>query len=170
MSLRRFKVGTEVHVVQVDRDGACTIRGLAKNVHARVTQVGTGTFWVQLDPAEDADGAATARQHLVHLEAGDDRLWAFCDGDVYELETRPDGAVPSPQAEPAGALSPPMPATVLKILVKVGETVTKGDTLLLLGAMKMELPLLAPTDGIIDVIACSEGELVQPGSDLVTLR
>ena len=127
MSLRRFKVGTEVHVVQVDRDGACTIRGLAKNVHARVTQVGTGTFWVQLDPAEDADGAATARQHLVHLEAGDDRLWAFCDGDVYELETRPDGAVPSPQAEPAGALSPPMPATVLKILVNAPESNLLGS-------------------------------------------
>ena len=63
-----------------------------------------------------------------------------------------------------------MPATVVRILVSVGQDVEEGDPLVLLEAMKMELPLIAPASGVVEQIACREGELVEPGHPLVRLR
>ena len=65
--------------------------------------------------------------------------------------------------------SAPMPGVVLKILVKPGDVVTKGTPLVILEAMKMEHAIVAHTDGTVSAINCREGELVQPGVDLVTL-
>ena len=69
-----------------------------------------------------------------------------------------------------GAITAPMPATVLKVHVKAGAAVKKGDTLVLLEAMKMELPLRAPGDGTVAAVLCREGELVQADAVLVELR
>jgi 3-methylcrotonyl-CoA carboxylase alpha subunit len=66
-------------------------------------------------------------------------------------------------------MSAPMPGSVLKILVAPGDVVQKGAPLLILEAMKMEHQLTAPRDGTVAAVNCKEGELVQPGVDLVTL-
>jgi 3-methylcrotonyl-CoA carboxylase alpha subunit len=66
--------------------------------------------------------------------------------------------------------SAPMPGVVLKILVKGGDVVTKGTALVILEAMKMEHAIVAPSDGTVSAVNCSEGELVQPGFDLVTMK
>ena len=55
------------------------------------------------------------------------------------------------------------------ISVTPGDRVARGDTLIVLEAMKMELPLKAPVDGVIAAIACQVGDLVQPGIPLVEL-
>jgi 3-methylcrotonyl-CoA carboxylase alpha subunit len=70
----------------------------------------------------------------------------------------------------AGAITAPMPATVLKVHVSAGEPVKKGDTLVLLEAMKMELPLRAPGDATVAAVLCREGELVDADAVLVELR
>jgi 3-methylcrotonyl-CoA carboxylase alpha subunit len=67
------------------------------------------------------------------------------------------------------ALSAPMPATVVKVLARPGATVKKGDTLILLEAMKMELPLRAPADATVKAVHCAEGELVRPEQTLIEL-
>jgi biotin carboxyl carrier protein len=63
----------------------------------------------------------------------------------------------------------PMPATVARIQAQVGQRVTRGDTLLILEAMKMELPVRATSDGTVTTISCAEGELVQPGVPLIEI-
>ena len=75
-----------------------------------------------------------------------------------------------PAASAAGAITAPMPATVLKVHVKAGESVKKGETVVLLEAMKMELPLRAPGDATVAAVHCREGELVQAEAVLVELR
>jgi 3-methylcrotonyl-CoA carboxylase alpha subunit len=72
-------------------------------------------------------------------------------------------------AEGAQALAAPMPATVIKVLVKPGDRVAKGDTVVVLEAMKMELPLRAAGDGTVKAVHCREGELVQPETVLVEM-
>jgi acetyl-CoA carboxylase biotin carboxylase subunit len=72
-------------------------------------------------------------------------------------------------SESAQALTAPMPATVIKILAKAGDRVTKGDTVVVLEAMKMELPLRAAGDATIKAVHCREGELVQPDAVLIEL-
>jgi acetyl-CoA carboxylase biotin carboxylase subunit len=67
-------------------------------------------------------------------------------------------------------LTAPMPATVLKVPVKPGDTVRKGEVVVLLEAMKMELPIRAPSDAVVAAVACREGELVQADATLVELK
>ena len=63
----------------------------------------------------------------------------------------------------------PMPATVRKVLVGAGDTVRKNDVLIVLEAMKMELPVKATADGRVGKVCCREGDLVQPGVPLIEL-
>jgi acetyl-CoA carboxylase biotin carboxylase subunit len=67
------------------------------------------------------------------------------------------------------ALSAPMPATVIKVNVKEGDKVRKGDVVVLLEAMKMELPVRAPADAVVRAVRCRDGELVDADAILVEL-
>ncbi|MDQ6800841.1 MAG: acetyl-CoA carboxylase biotin carboxyl carrier protein subunit [Acidobacteriota bacterium] len=68
------------------------------------------------------------------------------------------------------SMSAPMPGVVLKVLASQGQKVTKGTPLIILEAMKMEHVIAAPRDGTVAAINCKEGELVQPGNDLIELQ
>jgi biotin carboxyl carrier protein len=87
---------------------------------------------------------------------------------VYEIA----GALAARRTRAAGhdALMAPMPATVRRINVAVGDAVNAGDTLIVLEAMKMELPIRAGVAGTVTALACREGELVQPGLALVEIE
>ena len=61
----------------------------------------------------------------------------------------------------------PMPGMVLNILVQEGDTVKKGDALLVLEAMKMENILKSPTDGVIKKIAAIKGSAVEKNQLLI---
>ena len=71
------------------------------------------------------------------------------------------------RASASTALMAPMPATVIRVQVKPGDAVSKGDIVLVLEAMKMELPIRALGEGIVAAVHCREGELVQPDTALV---
>ena len=94
----------------------------------------------------------------------------FVDGEVYEFAVE-DGAAPRARGarHALDAISAPMPAKVTVILVEPGQQVGKGDVLLKLEAMKMELPVRAPHPGTVKAVLCRAGELVQPGVALVEL-
>ena len=91
----------------------------------------------------------------------------FLDGEVFEFEVVRPGRKRSGSAH--GSLSAPMPATVVRVNTQVGASVKRGDTLLVLEAMKMELPVRATADGKVTAVHCRVGELVQPGSPLVEI-
>lgn len=59
---------------------------------------------------------------------------------------------------------------VWKITGKVGDTVKRGDTILILEAMKMEIPVVAPVDGTIGSISVSEGDSVKTGQTVATVQ
>ncbi len=105
------------------------------------------------------------KQVTVYVAGSEGDVWAFCDGQVYRQ--REDSKRPA-EAGRYESMAP-MPATVVKILVTPGQQVRHGDTLLVLEAMKMELPLRAPADGTVKAVNCREGELVQPDRALVEL-
>ena len=59
--------------------------------------------------------------------------------------------------------------TVWKIEVKVGQTVSSGETLVILESMKMEMPVEATEDGTVKEIRCKESQPVNEGDVLVVL-
>ena len=64
----------------------------------------------------------------------------------------------------------PMTANVWKVQVAVGDTVEEGDVVVILEAMKMEIPVEAEEDGCVAVIHCSEGGSVEEGDVLMVLE
>ncbi len=70
----------------------------------------------------------------------------------------------------SGGLKSPMPGKIFKVLKKIGDKVEKGETILILEAMKMEHSIRADVNGVIKKISFKEGELVQGGVILVELE
>ncbi len=67
-------------------------------------------------------------------------------------------------------VSSPMPGKILSVKKNVGDSVSKGDTILVLEAMKMENDIVAPEDGTIASIDVNEGASVEAGAVLATLN
>lgn len=79
-------------------------------------------------------------------------------------------AAPAPVAAAAGEkVSAPMPGTILNVLVKVGDTVTEGQNLMVLEAMKMENEMLAPKAGKVVQVAVTKGQSVATGELLAVI-
>jgi biotin carboxyl carrier protein len=94
--------------------------------------------------------------------------WVFLNGRVYTIATD-RGHARRASTDEADALAAPMPATVVKIEVAPGQTVTRDSLLIMLEAMKMELPIRSPRDGTVTAIHCRTGEIVQPGVPLLEM-
>lgn len=117
-------------------------------------------------PGEVRVGGGTGR--VAWVAAAGDVRWVYLDGEVYEIEVLRAGARRR-GGSGHGSLSAPMPATVVRVDVSPGTTVRRGDTLIILEAMKMELPIRAAADGVVTAVHCRPGELVQPGVSLVEI-
>ena len=84
----------------------------------------------------------------------------------------PAPAAPKAAKPAAGAnsVNAPMPGTILNVLVSAGDSVKKGQTLMILEAMKMENEIMAAQDGVIAGVHVSKGDAVNPGDALVSFQ
>ena len=79
-------------------------------------------------------------------------------------------ATPAPRPAAGGAgIKAPLPGVVLDIKVKVGDTVSKGQTVAILEAMKMENNINADRDGKVVSINVEKGQSIAEGTDIITL-
>ena len=82
----------------------------------------------------------------------------------------PVAAAPAPRPAAGGAgIKAPLPGVILDIKVKVGDTVTKGQTVAILEAMKMENNINADRDGKVVAINVEKGQSIAEGTDIITL-
>jgi acetyl-CoA/propionyl-CoA carboxylase biotin carboxyl carrier protein len=109
------------------------------------------------------------RQVRVAVAEGAGATWVFVEGNVWKVD---DPASDRVRAKGRGetTVMAPMPATVVAINTAVGNSVNEGDTLIVLEAMKMELPIKAPRSGRVKAVHCTTGELVQPGVNLLEIE
>jgi 3-methylcrotonyl-CoA carboxylase alpha subunit len=127
-----------------------------------VTPIGNGAYRVD----------AGERTRIAYAVGPPHARWVFIDGRAYVIDTTQSSRASNARRmrHDADALAAPMPATVVSITVAPGQRVSRGDVLIMLEAMKMELPIKAPRDATVKSIACREGELVQPGVPLLELE
>jgi 3-methylcrotonyl-CoA carboxylase alpha subunit len=128
-----------------------------------VRRIGPGVYRVEYNE----------RSEIVYVARSPRERWAFWNGRVFrDLSAGETTGSQTARSRSHGSLSlsSPMPATVIKILVSAGSTVKKGDTVVVLEAMKMELPVRALADATVKAVYCHEGDLVQPDETLVELE
>ncbi len=110
-------------------------------------------------PPDDADWVETVDEGYLIVEAG----------NTFVLtESRADGATAGTAAD--GAILSPMPGRIIAVAVAAGDTVTKGQKLVTLEAMKMEHSLTAPFDGTIAELDAETGAQVSEGKMLVRVE
>ncbi len=165
------------HVIEVDNHGAddgyytMTLDGVVHEVDAKLLKSNIVTalidhrsYDVDLqktgDPNDTLDGRMTVRVRgrELDMEMLDDRRKKMKEAAQSHLAGGGSGRVESP-----------MPGKVLKLLVAEGDTVTEGQGVIVVEAMKMENELKAPCDGVISSIVVAEGETVDSGAPLLTV-
>lgn len=83
----------------------------------------------------------------------------------------PPPAISRPAASAAkGSISSPLPGVILDIKVKEGDEVKRGQTLMVLEAMKMENDIKSDRDGKVTKINVSKGESILEGTDLISIE
>ena len=120
----------------------------------------------------DADGAGAlvmdgARVRVRVLEHGD-RMTVVRDGRLMDFTVVDRLAPPAEDDAGDARLIAATPARVVSVFVEPGAQVIKGQRLLILEAMKVEMSFTAPRDGVVEAVHVAAGELVQEGTTLVT--
>ena len=78
---------------------------------------------------------------------------------------------PAPVSSGSGAdVTSPMPGKVFKLVAKPGDSVSEGQVIMILEAMKMENEIVAPQAGVVDAILVKEGDMVETETVLATLK
>jgi 3-methylcrotonyl-CoA carboxylase alpha subunit len=128
----------------------------------KVIRTGEGTYRVEHD----------GRISIVYVAGPPGEEWAFWNGEVFQRMPRSAPARARRESRTNGVqiVTAPMAAKVAKVLVGPGEVVRKGQTLVVLEAMKMELPIRSAGDASVSAVHCREGERVQHDAVLVELR
>jgi 3-methylcrotonyl-CoA carboxylase alpha subunit len=124
-----------------------------------------GTFRATLGTAVTVARVVRAVAH----DGGVDYV-VFADGSIGGRALRlvdPRDVSVDPAAAHGSGLKAPMPGKIIDVKVKDGETVSRGQAVIVLEAMKMEHTLVAPADGTIKKVLYVAGDQVQDGADLV---
>ncbi|BEG77056.1 acetyl/propionyl/methylcrotonyl-CoA carboxylase subunit alpha [Achromobacter xylosoxidans] len=127
--------------------------------------------------AEDVNGPARVlritldgreRAGTVVLHA--DKAHVFGDGGARVLDLYdPLAHAQDTQGDHGGGLTAPMPGKIISIAVKAGDSVAKGQPLLVMEAMKMEHTISAPADGKVEELFYAVGDQVTEGAELVAI-
>jgi acetyl/propionyl-CoA carboxylase alpha subunit len=106
---------------------------------------------------------------IAHVSADGAKRWVTINGETILL-TKTSGAKQGIRHDHAGGLTAPMPGQVRSVNVKEGDDVTKGQTLLTMEAMKMEIKIQALMDGKVKSVFVSQGDTVEREQILIEME
>ena len=109
----------------------------------------------------------TGVSSAVAVRSGDAVLVSY-RGRQYRVEKK-SSAARSSSGVASGELRAPMPGSIVDVRVAEGDTVSKGDVLLVLEAMKTQQPFPAPFDGVVKKLPVAKGDQVQDNTLLAVV-
>ena len=102
------------------------------------------------------------------VERVEDRLWASVDGTAWAFDILDPLAPPAVEGGGGDTLAAPMPGRIVAVDCAPGQAVVRGQVLVVLEAMKVQMRLAAPRDGEVAAVRVAAGDLVDEGSELAT--
>jgi 3-methylcrotonyl-CoA carboxylase alpha subunit len=155
-----FRDGAEDRtVIATARGGDWMLRVGEQTICAAGERLPDGSLTVVLDGVR---GRATVLDH-------GDETGVFLAGENWRLVETDPLAAREGDDPGAGRLTAPMPGRVTQLLVKTGDTVRRGEPLMIIEAMKMEHTVAAPVDGTVEAVRFAVGDLVEEGAELIAL-
>ncbi|MBO5807251.1 MAG: acetyl-CoA carboxylase biotin carboxyl carrier protein subunit [Bacteroidaceae bacterium] len=136
--------------------------------------IGGNKYEVAINEVNDTTATVTVNGEEFKVE------WEKPVEEKPVVKVQPVAAKPAPAAAPAPATAPaaavdghaiktPLPGVIIDVKVAVGDTVKKGDTVVVLEAMKMENNINADCDGKVTAVQVAKGDTVADGAVLVVL-
>lgn len=155
-----------------------------KDIPVEVERHGTG-YRVRIGERWLVADLVNAGRYLRSLRLEDGRQLSLVhtrDGTMYEIGLA-DATIHVEITDPlslkrtrsedltggGGAIRALMPGRIVRVMVKKGDIVRKGATLLVLEAMKMENEIPAPVDGVVEDVRVEAGQTVEGGAELVSI-
>ncbi len=168
--------GTESWRLNLDGMQAVTLRSAGTTHVLRATQ-SAGTWAIEHDGTVYS-AALLAEPGKTLLRCGDVispvSVWAdagqvtvVLHGTTTVFDRIDPLAPPHMESAGSGRVMAPIPGRVVSVLVQQGDVVARGQVLVVVEAMKMELTLTAPEDGTVAAVHCAVGDMVEEGRDLV---
>ncbi len=157
----RYQSDNQINEVRIERQGEsylAVIEGVT--YHFQVLEMQPGVVNLLID----------GRPTRLYWAAQGGKKWISQDGCAYLLEKPTPYAARRGEAEGSSSVRAPMPAQVRSVEVAPGDPVEKGQTLLLLEAMKMEIRLQAPRSGRVARLLAVAGETVEREQVLVEIE
>jgi biotin carboxyl carrier protein len=156
----RYQSGDETKTVQVERDGE----------HYVVT-VGEHTYRVavQRSTPESLSFSVDDQHYGATIASDGSRRYVAFDADVFTFTKAEATERRKAKTAEEGNLTATMPGQVARVLVSAGDVVKRGQPLIVLEAMKMEMRIAAPADGQVVRLMVSAGQIVERGQRLLEL-
>jgi biotin carboxyl carrier protein len=157
--------GTELPV-EVERYGSgYRVKLGEKSIIIDVVEIGRSMRSLRLEDGTQYAFAHHREGTLHHVSLGGASVAVEI---VDPLALRREGT--EDQAGAGGVIKALMPGRVVRLFVKNGDTVRRGQSLLILEAMKMENDIQSPVDGLVDEIFINAGDTVEAGGQLLHVR
>ena len=146
--------------------------GLAR-LGGEVSGAGEGQVW-RFEPAGPGAWRSVASGRVLRVQAQGDAWWVWCAGWSVRLQAASQvaraAAAHAAGAHQGGSVFADLPGVLSQTLVAVGETVSAGQPVAVLEAMKLFHTLVAPSDGLVSALPVALGATVAKGTLLVQLE
>ncbi|HEX2993876.1 MAG TPA: biotin/lipoyl-containing protein [Anaerolineales bacterium] len=150
-----------------------TVLDISSNGKAFTLTLGEQTIHAEVLHSEDGrlDALINGERVTAYVSSDNTKRWVTVNGQTFVL-TKSSGARRGGHGHQhaAGELTAPMPGQVRAVNVNEGEMAAKGQTLLVLEAMKMEIRVQAPRDGTVKKLFVKQGQTVEREQVLVEIE
>jgi biotin carboxyl carrier protein len=148
--------------VEIQKDGSVLVNGRRHEVD--ILELGSSLFSIIQD----------TRSMELAISHNQNNYEILLEGRLYEAQVLDQRAMLmlNRKGGPrfgSGEVNAPMPGLIVDVLVKVGDVVQEGDTLVILESMKMQNELKAPRPGKVQTVQCKPGSTVDKGSLLLII-
>ena len=170
-----MKTTFDTQVIEINPlDGSYIAMLNGEQIHVEIIRVdaGQGRIDIRLSPASSVTSSASTRESVtksVYVSSDGAKRWVTIDGHTLML-TKTSGAKKGVRHDHAGGMIAPMPGQVRSVVVGVGDAVKKGQTLLTLEAMKMEIRIQALKDGKVTALHVWQGQTVEREQILIEVE